>query len=200
MMRALSFTALTALPLAGASGLAMVSTATVAQAAVVNSIVVRGNQRVGNQTIADFVGYRSGANFTPSVVDDAVKALFRTGLFSDASVRVSGGTLIVEVSEFGIVNQVLFQGNRRLKDDRLSQVVRLSPRERFEQNTLDQDVIAIEEAYSRTGRADVVVTASVVDLGENRVNVVFNIEEGGRTRIAQINFLGNSAFSDRRLQ
>lgn len=200
IMRALSLTALTALPLAGATSVALVTSAPVAQAAVVTSIVVRGNQRVGNQTIADFVGYRSGANFTPSLVDDAVKALFRTGLFADASVRVSGGTLIVEVTEFGIVNQVLFQGNRRLKDDRLSQVVRLAPRERFEQTTLDEDVIAIQEAYSRTGRADVAVSASVVDLGENRVNVVFNIEEGGRTRIAQINFLGNNAFSDRRLQ
>ncbi|MEN0000769.1 MAG: outer membrane protein assembly factor BamA [Pseudomonadota bacterium] len=200
MIRALSLTALTALPLAGATSVATVAMTSVAQAAVVNSIDVRGNQRVGNQTIADFVGYRPGANFTPSVVDDAVKALFRTGLFSNAAVRVSGATLIVEVSEFGIVNQVLFQGNRRLKDDRLSQVVRLAPRERFEQATLDDDVIAIEEAYSRTGRADVVVTASVIDLGENRVNVVFNINEGGKTRIAQINFLGNNAFSDRRLQ
>ncbi|MEO0542550.1 MAG: outer membrane protein assembly factor BamA [Pseudomonadota bacterium] len=200
IIRALSFTALTALPAATVGGMVLVSTVTVAEAAVVTSIVVRGNQRVGNQTIADFVGFRSGANFTPSVVDDAVKALFRTGLFSDASVRVSGGTLIVEVSEFGLVNQVLFQGNRRLKDDRLAQVVRLAPRERFEQATLDDDVIAIQDAYSRTGRADVLVNASVVDLGENRVNVVFNIEEGGRTKIAQINFLGNNAFSDRRLQ
>ncbi|MEM1377777.1 MAG: outer membrane protein assembly factor BamA, partial [Pseudomonadota bacterium] len=200
ILKALSVTALTAMPLAGVSTLATVGMVSVAQAAVVTSISVRGNQRVGTQTIADFVGYRSGANFTASTVDDALKALFRTGLFSDASVRVSGSTLIVEVSEFGIVNQVLFQGNRRLKDDRLSQVVRLAPRGRFEQSTLDDDVNAIQDAYAAVGRNDVIVNASVVDLGENRVNVVFNVQEGGKTRIAQINFVGNNAFSDRRLQ
>ncbi|MEL6435474.1 MAG: outer membrane protein assembly factor BamA [Pseudomonadota bacterium] len=200
LLKALSVSALTAAPLSGATFALTALTPSVAQAAVVTNISVRGNERVGNQTIADFVGYRSGRNFTPAVVDDAVKALFRTGLFRDVSVSVSGSTLVIDVSEFGIVNQVLFSGNRRLKDDRLTQVVQLGPRSRFEQRILDDDVAAIEEAYSRIGRADVTVNASVIDLGENRVNIVFNISEGGRTRIAQINFIGNNAFSDRRLQ
>ncbi|WP_342212057.1 outer membrane protein assembly factor BamA [Roseitalea porphyridii] len=177
----------------------MLTTAS-AQAAVVTSISVRGNQRVSEQTIADFVGYRSGRNYSGSDINDAVRALFRSGLFANAAVVTSGSTLVVTVEEYATVNQVLFQGNRRLDDDRLRNVVELTPRSRFEQAILDADVEAIVEAYSRTGRSDVTVNASVVDLGENRVNVIFQILEGDRTKIARINFTGNNAFGDRRLQ
>lgn len=168
-------------------------------AAVVNSISVTGNQRVADATIADFVGFTPGKNFSGGDIDEAVRSLFRTGLFSNVSVDTSGSTLVVTVSEYGTVNQVLFQGNRKLKDDRLSAVVQLRPRGRFDQETLNADVEAISESYSRIGRSNVTVNASVVDLGENRVNVVYEINEGGRTKISRIDFVGNNAFSDGRL-
>ena len=170
-----------------------------AYAAVVNSISVTGNQRVADATIADFVGYTSGKNFSGGEIDEAVRALFRTGLFSNASVTTSGSTLLVSVSEYGTVNQVLFQGNKKLKDDRLSAVVQLRPRGRFDQETLNSDVEAISESYSRIGRSNVTVNARVVDLGENRVNVVYEVSEGGRTKISRIDFVGNNSFSDGRL-
>ena len=192
--------ALAVTPVVGTSIALQLGTVAAAKAAVVNAITVRGNQRVASETIADFVDFAPGRNFSDSDINDAVRALFRTGLFSNASVTRSGSTLVVVVEEFATVNQVLFQGNRRLNDDRLRSVVRLGPREQFEQATLDADVEAIVDAYSRTGRSDVTVDASVVDLGNNLVNVVFQIVEGDRTRINQINFVGNSAFSDRRLQ
>lgn len=175
-------------------------TAQAAQAAVVNSISVRGNSRIASSTVADLVGFKAGKNYSAGDVDDAVKKLFATGLFSDVNVSVSGATLVVDVSELSIVNQVIFRGNRKQKDANLRSVVRLQPRGAFDQATLDADVQAIQESYSRIGRSDVTVNAGVVDLGENRVNVVFDIQEGDRTKIAQINFVGNNAFSDRRLQ
>ncbi len=185
--------------LGGAVALQMTGV-TQAQAAVVNSISVSGNQRVADATIADFVGYRPGRNYSDGDLNDAVRTLFRTGLFANVSVDAVGGTLVVAVEELATVNQVLFQGNRKLNDDRLRAVVQLGPRSRFDQSTLDADVLAIEDAYGSTGRGGVLVTASVVDLGENRVNVVFQINEGDRTRIAQINFIGNNNFNDRRLR
>ncbi|MEM5500838.1 outer membrane protein assembly factor BamA [Ahrensia kielensis] len=200
LLNAASIFALSVTPAVGGAILLQAVSVSAAQAAVVRSISVSGNQRVADATIADFVGYKSGKNFSGSEIDSAVKALFRTGLFSDVSVKTSGSTLVINVAEYGTVNQVLFQGNRKLKDDRLSAVVRLRSRERFDQETLDADVDAIVEAYSRTGRSDVEVNASVVDLGENRVNVVFQISEGGKTKISQVNFVGNNAFGDRRLQ
>ncbi|QKV18105.1 outer membrane protein assembly factor BamA [Oricola thermophila] len=175
-------------------------TAEAAHAAVANAISVRGNSRVASSTIADLIGFRAGKNYSAADIDDVVKQLFATGLFSDVNVSVSGSTLVVSVQESSVVNQVIFRGNRKLKDNRLRSVVRLQPRSAFDQSTLDADIQAIVESYSRIGRADVIVDASVVDLGEGRVNVVFDIQEGDRTKITQINFVGNNAFSDRRLQ
>jgi outer membrane protein insertion porin family len=180
----------------GAVGLASV---TAAHAAVVSNIDVRGNQRVEASTIRDYVGIRPGQNFSSGDVDEATKRLFATGLFSDVSVNQRGSTLVVEVSEYKVVNQVLFQGNKKIKDAQLSQGVQLKPRGTFSQSQLDADVETLREAYRRVGRDDATITGRTIDLGENRVNVVYEINEGDRTKIASINFIGNEAFSDRRL-
>jgi outer membrane protein insertion porin family len=171
----------------------------VAEAAVVSRIEVRGNRRVEEQTIRNYIGIRPGVPFSNSDIDEAVKRLFDTGLFSDVRINQVGGTLVVEVDEYAIVNQVIFQGNRKIKDADLARAVQLQPRGTFSNALLDSDVETIRRAYARIGRDDATVTPQVIDLGENRVNVVFEIQEGGRTRIAAVNFVGNNAFSDRRL-
>ncbi|MBX3582637.1 MAG: outer membrane protein assembly factor BamA [Rhizobiaceae bacterium] len=171
----------------------------VAQAAVVSSIEVRGNQRVEAQTIRDYVTVKPGQNFSSADIDESVKRLFGTGLFSDVSINQVGGTLVVQVSEYQVVNQVLFQGNKKIKDAQLTQTVQLKPRSTFSPDQLEADAEAIRAAYSRIGRDDAVVTPRTIDLGENRVNVVFEINEGGRTKINAVNFVGNQAFSSRRL-
>lgn len=168
-------------------------------AAVVSSIEVRGNQRVDDETIINYVGIRPGVSFSNADVDAGVKRLFSTGLFSDVRINQVVRTLVIVVEEYAIVNQVLFQGNKKLKDDDLARVVQLKPRGTFSQATLELDEQAIRDAYERIGRSDAVVTSQVIDLGENRKNVLFQITEGGRTKIAEINFVGNKAFSDRRL-
>ena len=170
-----------------------------AQAAVVSSIDVRGNQRVDDETIRNYVGIGPGVLFDSGDVDEAVKRLFATGLFSDVRINRAGRTLIVTVEEYAIVNQVLFQGNKKIKDDRLSRIVQLKPRGTFSESTLELDGQAIRDAYEAIGRSDAIVSSQVIDLGSNRVNVVFEITEGGRTKIAKINFVGNNAYSDRRL-
>ncbi len=199
LLSAVSAVALSAglvIPGAVAVQLAGVSSA---YAAVVNNVEVRGNQRVDAATIRDYVGIRAGTNFSSGDIDDATKRLFATGLFSDVSVNQSGSTLVVEVQEYQIVNQVLFQGNKKVKDAQLAAGVQLKPRGTFSQATLDADAETVRQAYATIGRDDATVTTQVVDLGENRVNVVFEINEGDRTKIASINFVGNNAYSDRRL-
>lgn len=176
------------------------ATVSVAQAAVVNRIDVRGNQRVDAETVRSHVGIRPGQSFSNADIDEAVKRLFAIGLFSDVSVNQSGSTLVVQVQEHQIVNQVLFQGNKKIKDAQLAGAVQLKPRGTFSQATLESDAEAVRQAYRNIGRDDATVTTRVSDLGDNRVNVIFEIVEGGRTKIAAINFMGNNAFSDRRLQ
>ncbi len=170
-----------------------------ANAAVVSSIEVRGNQRVDDETVRSYVGIKPGASFDNGDVDAAVKRLFSTGLFSDVRVNRVGRTLVVTVEEYAVINQVLFQGNKKIKDDRLGRAVQLKPRGTFSQSTLELDEQAIRDAYSSIGRSDAIVSSQVIDLGSNRVNVVFEITEGGRTKIATLNFVGNNAYSDRRL-
>ncbi len=198
-MSAVSAAALMAAMATTGSFAVQLAATTVAQAAVVNSIDVRGNRRVESETIRNYVNIKPGASFTAADVDQAVKDLFGTGLFSDVRINQVGSTLVVQVEEYSIVNQVIFQGNKKIKDATLAERVQLKPRGTFSNTTLDTDVAAIRESYSRVGRDDAVVNAQVIDLGENRVNVVFEIQEGGRTKISSINFVGNNAYSDRRL-
>lgn len=170
-----------------------------AHAAVVSAIDVRGNQRVDDETIRSYIAIEPGVSFNNGDVDEAVKRLFSTGLFSDVRINRVGRTLVVIVEEYAVINQVLFQGNKKIKDERLSLVVQLKPRGTFSQSTLELDEQSIRDAYSAIGRSDAIVSSQVIDLGSNRVNVVFEITEGGRTKVATINFVGNNAYSDRRL-
>ena len=170
-----------------------------AEAAVVNRIEVRGNSRVDADTIRNQIAIKPGRTFSSADVDEAVKTLFGTGMFSDVRINQVGSSLVVTVSEHQIVNQVIFQGNKKVKDAQLSAAVQLKPRSPYSQAAVDADIEAIKDAYRRVGREDANVTSQIMDLGDNRVNVVFNVNEGGRTKIAAVNFVGNQAFSSRRL-
>ncbi|RUX91250.1 outer membrane protein assembly factor BamA [Mesorhizobium sp. M7D.F.Ca.US.004.01.2.1] len=187
-----------ALVVPGALAVQFVATSA-AEAAVVSRVEVSGNQRIDADTIRNYITIKPGKAFSSSDIDSAVKALFGTGLFSDVQINQVGSTLVVKVAEYQVVNQVLFQNNKKLKDNALAAAVQLKPRGTFSQATLDADVESVKAAYKRIGRDDVTVTTQVMQLGDNRVNVVFNITEGDRTQIAAINFVGNSAYSSRRL-
>ncbi len=199
-MSAVSAVALSAgLVVSGATALQFASVS-VAEAAVVSSIEVRGNRRVDAETIRSNVGIRPGQNFGAGDIDEAVKRLFSTGLFSDVRINQVGSTLVVSVEEYAIVNQVLFQGNKKIKDADLVRQIQLQPRNAFSDSLLAADVETIRQAYARIGRDDAAVSSQVVDLGDGRVNVVFDIQEGSRTKIADIAFEGNDAYSDSRLR
>jgi len=185
----------------GFSGAAMLGLAGVSavHAAVVSNIEVRGNKRVDAATIRDYLSIKPGHPFDAGDIDAATKRLFSTGLFSDVRINQVGGTLVIQVAEYPVVNQVVFVGNKKIKDADLANGVRLKPQSPFSNAILDGDIKRIKDAYQHIGRNDVTVTPQVIDLGQDRVNVVFHIAEGGRTKIAAINFIGNKAFSDRRL-
>ncbi len=200
LLNAVSAVALSAGVIFAGAGVAQLAVVTVADAAVVNRVEVRGNTRVDAETVRNYVDIRPGRNFSPADVDEAVKRLFATGLFSDVRISQSGSTLVVSVDEQAIVNQVLFQGNKKIKDADLTRQVQLQPRGAYSTGVMEADVQTIKQSYARIGRDDATVTAQIVDLGQNRVNVVFTIVEGGRTKIANIAFEGNTAFSDSRLR
>ncbi|EJF88633.1 outer membrane protein assembly factor BamA [Bartonella tamiae] len=194
---ALALTVAMSVPAAVAVSVATVS---IAKAAVVRSIDVRGIQRVDAQTIRDNIDIQVGKNFSSRDIDESVKRLFAMGLFSDVKINQSGNRLIVSVKEYEVVNQILFQGNKKVKDPDLERVISLKPREAFDPVKLASDEQTIREAYRYVGRNDTAVTAQTIDLGQGRVNVVFKIDEGQKTKIDDITFEGNEAFGDRRLR
>lgn len=200
LLGALSAAALSSTFLAVAAVGVPVLTASPALAQAVSSIQVRGNQRVEADTVRSLVQVSPGQNVGAAEIDAAVTRLFATGLFSDVRISRSGGTLVVQVDENQIVNEVVFQGNRRLREEQLSATVQTSARQAYNASTAQADVEAIRAAYSRTGRSDATVSVQTVPVEANRVNVVFTVDEGDRTRIEQINFVGNSAFRDGRLK
>ncbi|MGI9402798.1 MAG: outer membrane protein assembly factor BamA [Rhizobiaceae bacterium] len=171
-----------------------------AEAAVVNRIEVRGNLRMDEITVKSYLTISPGQSFTNQDIDDSVKSLYGTGLFTDVSIYQSGSTLIVEVDESGIVNEVFFEGNKRLKDVALAGIVQTTARSVFSEEKVSSDVFRISEAYSRVGREDATVSYEVVPLANNRVNVVFRVNEGDKTKIRSITFIGNATFGERRLQ
>ncbi|MEP5181613.1 MAG: outer membrane protein assembly factor BamA [Rhizobiaceae bacterium] len=171
-----------------------------AHAAVVNSISVRGNQRVDSETIISYITIKPGRNYSSFDADESIQNLFSTGLFADVRITRSVRVLIVEVEENPTINLVLFEGNDKVRDEMLQGIIQSQSLGIYSQAKVDSDIERIREAVRRSGRASAQVTARIDQLDNNRVNVIFQINEGGRTKIAQINFIGNNAFSDGRLE
>ena len=171
-----------------------------AYAQTVSRIEVRGNQRVDADTIRSYVTVEPGRSFTSFDTDESLRALFATGLFADVAIDQQGRTLVVTVDEYPIVSRVVFEGNRKIKDDQLRNAVQLGDRSVLTDEVLASDRERVEELLRRSGRGSANVETEIVELGNNRVNVVFRIVEGGRTKIRRIEFVGNNSYGDRRLR
>lgn len=169
--------------------------------AIVNRIIVRGNQRIDQTTILSYLPIQPGDTVDPAVLDVAVRTLTRTQLFADVQLGVQpNGDLIVEIVENPIINQVVFEGNSAIGDTKLTEEVTLKPRGIYTRARIQEDVGKIVELYRLSGRIGATVTPKIVQLEQNRVDVVFEINEGPETGVRAITFLGNEAFSDNDLR
>lgn len=163
-------------------------------------IIVEGNQRIEVETVASYMTVRPGSLFGSNEINESLKKLFATGLFADVSIRVEGQVMIVRVVENPIINRIAFEGNLRIKEDVLSQEMQLRPRVVFTRTKVQNDVKRILQVYRRSGRFGATVEPKVIMLEQNRVDLVFEINEGPLTDIARISFVGNKRFSDRALR
>lgn len=169
--------------------------------AVINRILVRGNQRIDQTTILSYLPIQPGDTVDPQVLDVAVRTLTRTQLFADVQLGIQpNGDLIVEIVENPIINQVVFEGNSAIGDTKLTEEVTLKPRGIYTRARIQEDVGKIVELYRLSGRIGATVTPKIVQLDQNRVDVVFEINEGPETGVRAITFLGNDAYSDNELR
>jgi outer membrane protein insertion porin family len=171
-----------------------------APASVVRSIGVTGNQRLEPETVISYMRLRVGEPYTRERLDEALRDLYATELFADVQIRDNQGALVIEVRENPVINRIVLEGNKRLKDDKINPEIRLAPRQIFTRSKARADVSRIIELYRRQGRFAAQVEPKIVQLEQNRVDVVYEINEGPKSRIQQINILGNERFSDDRLR
>jgi outer membrane protein insertion porin family len=167
---------------------------------VIQDIRVEGNKRVEPETVRSYLTFSTGDAYDPAKVDESLKALFATGLFQDVRIRREGSTIVVVLVENPIVSRVAFEGNREIEDDTLSSEVQLKPRAVYTRARVQSDVQRILDLYRRQGLYAAQVDPKIINLDNNRIDVVFEISEGPSTKVRAINFIGNSAFSDSQLR
>ena len=165
----------------------------------ITGIIVEGNARVEPDTIRAYMQFNAGEQVTDAQIDASVKALFQTGFFSDVRMFRRGSAVVVQVDENPLVNEVTIQGNDELDDKKLKAEVRLKERTIYTRARAQQDAQRIETLYRRSGYYNATVTPRLVQLGQNRVNLIYVISEGAETGIESIQFSGNNAFSDSQL-
>ncbi len=167
---------------------------------VIGNIVVQGNQRIETSTILSYLGMKAGDVYDPVKVDAAIAALYNTKLFEDVLIERRGISVAVKVKENPIINQIAFEGNRRTSDDDLEKETRLKPRSVLTKSDLQNDVNRLLAVYQKGGRFLAEVTPKVIPLEQNRVNLVYEINEGDKSLIQSIRFVGNKYYSSSTLR
>lgn len=167
---------------------------------VVREIVVEGAQRTEASTVQSYLLIQPGDPFDDARIDRSLKSLFATGLFADVSITRDGDRLVVKVVENPIINRVAFEGNQKIDDKTLEAEVTLRPRTIYTRAKVQSDVTRILTLYRRSGRFAATVEPKVIELPQNRVDVVFEIQEGDVTTIESIKFIGNRSFDDSELR
>src|SRR5215510_4048613 len=171
-----------------------------AQTPTVTSIAVQGNQRVEADTIRSYFKPGPGGRLDAFQIDEGVKALFATGLFQDVRPTIQGGRLIITVIENPVINRIAFEGNKKVKDDQLKAEIQSKERGTLSRPVVQADTARLVEVYRRSGRFDVRIEPKIIQLPNNRVDLVYEIGEGAKTGVKVIDFVGNRAFSSYRLK
>ncbi|MBT2185344.1 outer membrane protein assembly factor BamA [Sphingobium nicotianae] len=182
------------------SATAPAPTSAVAAAQPIRSITVEGAQRLEPDTVLSYTKLRQGGTYTRETLDEALRELYASELFSDVQIRDKDGALTIQVVENPVINRIVLEGNKRLKDDKILPEIKMAPRQIYTRSKVRADVARIIELYRRQGRFAAVVDPKLVKLDQNRVDIVYEISEGPKSKVRQINIIGNTVFSDGRLR
>ena len=177
-----------------------VLTASPAAAQSASSIQVEGNRRVEAETIRSYFKPGPGGRLDQGSIDDGLKALIETGLFQDVRINQAGGRLVVSVIENPVIGRLAFEGNKKIKDEQLQGEIQSKPRGTLSRPAVQSDALRIAEIYRRSGLYDVRVDPQIIEQPNNRVDLIFVVEEGAKTGVKSIEFIGNNAYSAYRLR
>ena len=166
----------------------------------VRDIRVRGTQRIEPGTVLSYISIRPGDPYDEQAVDRSLKALFATGLFADVKINWDGSVLTINVVENPIINRIVFEGESKVTEKDLTKEVQLKPRQVFTRAKVQGDVQRIIELYRRNGKFAATVDPEIIQRPQNRVDLIFSINEGPTTGVARISFIGNKVFDDATLK
>ena len=171
-----------------------------AQSFTVTSIAVEGNQRVDAATVLSYADIVPGSTVSPASLNEAFQDIMGSGLFETVEIVPRGSSLVIRVAEFPTINEIAFEGNRRVDDDELLPLIRSQPRRVFSPTTAEQDAANIITAYETQGYLAATVTPKIIRRSDNRVDLVFEVTEGRVVENQRVSFVGNREYSDRRLR
>ena len=163
-------------------------------------IKIDGAERIDPTTILTYLEVQVGDEFSTYNLNKSLKTLYGTGLFADVLLYQNGKTLVVQVKENPLINEISFEGNKQLKDENLRSEISLRPRTVLTRTKVRNDLERLQEIYRLSGRFAAQIDPKVIQLDQNRVNLVFEISEGPETRIRKVTFIGNQHFDDGKLE
>lgn len=167
---------------------------------VVNDVQVTGNQRLEPEAVKTYLGITPGQTISKYDLDTGLKKLYETGFFSDVAVSQNGGTVTVNVVENPSINQVLFEGNDKISKDDLEKEITLRSRSVYTRTKVQADLKRLLDVYRRNGRYSAEITPQVIQLEQNRVNLVYSIKEGPKALIEKVSFIGNETYPSKTLE
>ncbi len=171
-----------------------------AQTFTISEIEIVGNQRIETETIESYISLSKGQNFEADEINSAYQRVLKSGLFESVTFDENDGVLKVTVVEYPTINRIYFEGNVRIEDTVLEKVLKSKEKYVLDAQTVEQDRKNIAETYAVMGRLAARINPKVIKKSENRVDLIFEIFEGGVIEIQKIGIVGNKAFSDRRLR
>lgn len=165
-----------------------------------NNVRIEGNQQIDPETILAHAQLARGTEIGNAELSAAQQRLQQSGLFYNVQLVPEGNTLVVQVNEFPIVNTINIEGNRRIKDATLMEAIQSRSRHIYSPAQAEADAAAIAQMYAAQGRLAARVEPRIIQRSGNKIDLVFEVREGGVTEIERIGFSGNRAFSDYRLR
>ncbi|EAU52601.1 putative outer membrane protein [Rhodobacterales bacterium HTCC2255] len=171
-----------------------------AESTNITGIHIVGNQRIESQTILSISGLSIGERYSDTEINNALLRLNATKYFKLVKVNLDKKILTITVEENPTINSINFEGNFNLKDENLLELIATRERQTFSASKIEHDAEKIAKAYNISGRNVAQVTPKIINKSNNRIDLVFEINEGEISEIEKITFTGNRNFSDTRLR
>ncbi len=170
-------------------------------AEIIEEIQINGNQRISDKTIILFSKAKINSMASEENLNFYLKNLYETDFFNDVSVKLENNTLIINVREEPIIQNVLYIGVKANKFlDPIKNVTKLKDRSSFKDYIFLEDERRIQNQLRSMGYFFSKISGSIEDLGDNKINLIYEIETGEKSKIAKIKFTGDKVYKDKKLR